>query len=127
MQDLTDSELYPVFHLLPEVLQHYNSLILLPPDMRAFTTQLTTPAECLRLSKAITIAAYRGAQSALGMARAIVCTPPPELLQVLIYMGLPALPSLPATNARLAVCVGPGGGGPTEHPVGGHGGGQAMV
>ena len=83
LQEFPDSEQYPLFHLLPEVLQHYNTMILLPPDMRAFTTQLASPAECLRLSKAITIAAYQGAQSTLGMARVIVCTPPPELLQVL--------------------------------------------
>jgi hypothetical protein len=83
MLELPDTDAYPHFHLLPEVLQHSSKLILLPPHLRTFIQRLSTPEECLRTSRDIATAAYPAALSKLGPARAVVPVPPPELLEVL--------------------------------------------
>ncbi len=80
--ELPESDSYPLFHLLPEVLQHWNKLMLLPPEMKGFFVGSKTPEACLKVAKQITIAAYDGARKLLGDTRAVVCIPPKELLQV---------------------------------------------
>ena len=80
--ELPESDSYPLFHLLPEVLQHWNKLMLLPPEMKGFIVKSKTPEACLKVAKQITIAAYEGARELLGDSKAVVCIPPMELLQV---------------------------------------------
>lgn len=88
MLELPDTDTYPNFHLLPEVLQHSSKLLLLPPHMRTFIHRLSTPEECLRTSRDIAVAAYQAALSKLGPARAVVCVPPQELLDVRMILML---------------------------------------
>ena len=71
-----------MFHLLPEVLQHWNSLVLLPPELKNFMVEKLSAQRCLKISKDVTIAAYANARKLLGAAKAVVCVPPHELLQV---------------------------------------------
>lgn len=60
--------------------------MLLPPELKGFMRE-TVPAErCLKISKDITVAAYTNARKLLGAAKAIVCVPPRELLQVWSHM-----------------------------------------
>jgi hypothetical protein len=80
--ELPESDSYPLFHLLPEVLQHWNTLMLLPPELKNFMMDTKGPEECLKASKDITVAAYANARALLGDARTVVCNPPKELLQV---------------------------------------------
>ena len=80
--ELPESDSYPLFHLLPEVLQHCNKLMLLPPEMKGFLVESKTPEACLKVAREITIAAYEGARKVLGDSKAVVCIPPKELLQV---------------------------------------------
>ena len=85
-----EDEAFPPFHRLPEVLQHPSALLLLPPHLKHFLHRLGSPEECLRTSRDIAIAAYEGALSQLGEARAVVCVLPTELMQVslgFIYMA----------------------------------------
>ena len=80
--ELPESDSYPLFHLLPEVLQHWKKLMLLPPELKNFIVDSKSPEKCLKVSKDITVAAYANARALLGGARAVVCVPPKELLQV---------------------------------------------
>ncbi|EIE27449.1 hypothetical protein COCSUDRAFT_39116 [Coccomyxa subellipsoidea C-169] len=81
IQELPESDSYPLFHLLPEVVQHYAKLLTLPNELKGFVVSRRSPEECLRLSKEVAIATYEGARRLLGDAEAVVCVPPPELLQ----------------------------------------------
>lgn len=80
--ELPESDSYPLFHLLPEVLQHWKNLLLLPLELKHFLVESRTAEACLKMSKEITIAAYTNARRMLGDAKAVVCVPPKELLQV---------------------------------------------
>lgn len=80
--ELPESDSFPMFHLLPEVLQHWNSLMLLPPELKNFMVEKLSAQRCLKMSKDVTIAAYSNARKLLGAAKAVVCVPPTELLQV---------------------------------------------
>ena len=80
--ELPESDSFPMFHLLPEVLQHWNSLMLLPPELRKFMAETVSAQRCLKVSRDVTIAAYTNARKLLGSAKAVVCVPPKELLQV---------------------------------------------
>ena len=80
--ELPESDTFPMFHLLPEVLQHWNKLMLLPPELRNFMAESVSAQRCLRRSKEVTIAAYTNARKLLGAVKAVVCIPPKELLQV---------------------------------------------
>ena len=82
IQELPESESYPLFHLLPEVVQHYTKLLTLPNELRDFVTSRRPPADCLRICKEVAIATYEGARKVLGDAEAVVCVPTTELLQV---------------------------------------------
>lgn len=82
IQELPESESYPLFHLLPEVVQHYTKLLTLPNELRDFVTSRRPPADCLRICKEVAIATYEGARKVLGDAEAVVCVPTAELLQV---------------------------------------------
>ena len=82
IQELPDSESYPLFHLLPEVVQHYAKLLTLPNELKKFVVSRRSPEDCLRLSKEVAIATYEGARALLGDAEAVVCVPSAELLQV---------------------------------------------
>lgn len=82
LTELPESDSFPMFHLLPEVLQHWNTLILLPPELKNFMTETASAQRCLKMSKDVTIAAYTNAKKLLGAVKAIVCIPPEELLQV---------------------------------------------
>lgn len=85
IQELPESESYPLFHLLSEVVQHYSKLLTLPNELKGFVTDRRPPEECLRLSREVAIAAYEGARKLLGNAEAVVCVPPEELLLVLKF------------------------------------------
>jgi len=80
--ELPESDSFPLFHLLPEVLQHHKQLMLLPPELKNFMLDSKTAETRLKESKDITVAAYVNARKLLGGARAVVCIPPKELLQV---------------------------------------------
>ena len=80
--ELPESDSYPLYHLLPEVLQHWKMLMLLPPELKNFIVDSKCPEKCLKVSKDITVAAYANARALLGDARTVVCIPPKELLQV---------------------------------------------
>ncbi|CAL8463376.1 g2910 [Coccomyxa elongata] len=58
IQKLPESESYPLFHLLPEVVQHYTKLLTLPNELKDFITSRRPPADCLRLCKEVAIATY---------------------------------------------------------------------
>ncbi len=88
IQELPESDSYPLFHLLPEVVQHYAKLLTLPNELKGFVVSRRSPEECLRLSKEVAIATYEGARRLLGDAEAVVCVPPPELLQVQYFTFL---------------------------------------
>ncbi len=56
--------------------------MLLPPELKNFMVEKFSAQRCLKMSKDVTIAAYANARKLLGAAKAVVCVPPHELLQV---------------------------------------------
>ena len=85
MQELPESDSYPPVPPAARGAAALQQAAAAAAPTQGLHHTLGLARECLRASRDITIAAFEGAKSTLGAMRAVVCVPPPELLQVRLH------------------------------------------